>query len=104
MDSLSSNHRVGRRQALLHLAVFSAAGVLAACSRKPSCTDVTGLSPDDVTQRLNTAAYTEPATDPAKKCSTCAQFQAGSGCGTCKVVKGPISPEGGCKLWVAVNR
>lgn len=94
---------MNRRQALRHLFVFSAAGALLACSKKPSCNDITGLKPEEVTTRLNTAAYTETATDPLKKCSGCAQFQPGSGCGTCKVVKGPINPEGGCKLWVAAN-
>lgn len=92
---------MNRRAALRHFFVFSASGFLWACSRKPSCTDVTGLSPEDVTQRLNTAGYADNSPDPAKKCSGCAQFQAGSGCGTCKVIKGPINPEGTCKLWVA---
>jgi hypothetical protein len=99
--------RLARREALRHLAVFSAAAVVpgflsAACSRKPSCEDVTGLTPAEVTIRRDTAAYVEVAADPAKKCAACAQFEpkGANACGGCKVVKGPINPEGGCKLFV----
>ncbi len=99
---------MARRDALRHLAIFSAAAVVpgfltTGCSKKPSCEDVSGLSPADATVRRDTAAYVEATTDPAKKCSNCAQYE-GKGpdaCGGCKVVKGPINPEGGCKLWVA---
>jgi hypothetical protein len=97
---------IRRREALRHLAVFSAAavvpGFLVGCSKKPSCEDVTGLSPADVAVRRDTAAYVEVAADPAKKCALCAQYLAAapSACGSCKVVKGPINPEGGCKLFV----
>jgi hypothetical protein len=77
---------------------------VAACSKKPSCLDVTGLSPDDVRARNDVAAYTEAAPDPAKKCSVCAQYLAApsaNACGGCKVVKGPINPDGWCKLFTA---
>jgi len=39
-----------------------------------------------------------------QKCSNCLQFVPGSSptaMGTCKVVDGPISPEGYCIIWVA---
>jgi hypothetical protein len=98
---------MARREALRHLAVFSAAAVVpgflsAGCSRKLSCDDVSGLSPADQTVRRETAAYVEAAPDAAKKCSNCAQFEAKApgACGGCKVVKGPINPDGWCKLWV----
>ena len=67
---------IARREALRHLAVLSTALVvpafLAACSRK-SCLDVTGLTPDELKARNETAAYAEYAQDQAKKCSLCAQ-------------------------------
>src|SRR4051794_19442466 len=84
---------IPRREALRHLALFSASaivpGLLVACSKRPSCEDVTGLSPADLTVRQQTAAYAELALDAAKKCSLCAQYQpAGpNACGSCKVVK-----------------
>lgn len=97
--------RIPRRQALRHLAILSASvvvpGFLVACSKKPSCEDVTGISPADLAIRQQTAAYVEVATDAAKKCSACVQYQPAGpdACGACKVVKGPINPEGGCKLF-----
>lgn len=98
-------NRIPRREALRHLAIFSASavvpGFLVGCSKKPSCEDVTGLAPADVAVRQQTAAYTEVATDPAKKCNACLQYVAAApnACGGCKVVKGPINPAGGCKLF-----
>jgi hypothetical protein len=95
-----------RRAMLRRLAVLSVAVVtppwLSGCSRKPSCADVTGLSPDDVRARNDTAAYTETSADPVKKCSGCAQWIGAptpTSCGGCKIVKGPINPEGSCKLF-----
>ena len=84
-------------------ASFALPGV-AACSKKPSCSDVSGLSPDELRTRNDIATYTETAPDPAKKCNLCAQWvpaPSANACGTCKVVKGPINPEGWCKLFVA---
>jgi hypothetical protein len=99
---------MARREALRHLAIFSAAAVVpgfltSACSKKLSCEDVSGLSPAELAMRRDTAAYAEASTDPAKKCSGCAQYEpkGADACGGCKVVKGPINPEGTCKLWVA---
>jgi hypothetical protein len=100
--------RIPRREAIRRLALFSAAAAapawLLACKGKPSCTDVSGLSSDDINARNNTAAYVDATPDPAKKCSNCVQFVAAGdpkACGSCKVVKGPINPEGYCRLWVA---
>jgi len=94
-----------RREALRHLAVFSAAVILPAsllaCSKKTSCLDVTGLSSDEITQRNTTAAYVDESPDVSKYCDHCVQFVAGQGCGSCKIVKGPINPQGSCKLFVA---
>lgn len=97
-----------RREALRHLAVLSASlavpGFLAGCSKKPTCTDVSGLSPDELKVRVETATYTDVAPDQSKRCDLCAQWVPGPGadaCGGCKVVKGPINPKGWCKLFVA---
>ena len=99
--------RIPRREALRHLAVLSLTAVvpagLVACSKKTSCTDVTGLSGEEVNQRNNIAAYVDLAPDASKKCALCAHYvpAAPNACGTCKVVKGPIHPDGTCKLFVA---
>jgi len=99
--------RIPRREALRHLAVLSLSAVvpagLVACSKKTSCTDVTGLSSDEINQRNNVAAYVDITPDASKKCSLCVQYvpAAPNACGECKVVKGPINPDGTCKLFVA---
>lgn len=86
--------------------MFSAAavvpGFLTGCSKKLSCEDVTGLAPADVAVRRDTAAYVEVTPNAAQKCSNCVQYEpkGENACGGCKVVKGPINPEGWCKLWV----
>ena len=100
------NARLHRREALRHLAVLSLSAALpaglVACSRKTTCTDVTGLSSEEVNQRNNVATYVDFSPDPGKKCSLCVQFvpAAPNACGGCKVVKGPIHPDGTCKLFV----
>lgn len=104
------SERFARREALRRLVVLSAAAAtpawLVGCSKKnekPSCNDVTGLAPDDVTMRNVTAAYVDQTPDPTKHCSNCVQWVPGpspTACGGCKVVKGPINPDGWCKLYV----
>jgi hypothetical protein len=103
----SMKTRMPRRDALRHLAVVSLSALapagLVACSKRPSCTDVSGLTTDEATQRNVTASYSDEALDAAKRCALCAQFVPGppKSCGSCKVVKGPINPDGTCKLFVA---
>jgi len=98
---------IARREVLRHLFVLPVGAAvtagLVACSRKPQCDDIVGLTPEEATLRKDAAGYLEKAEDPAKPCNKCMQFVAASpdACGTCKVVKGPINPEGGCKLFAA---
>lgn len=69
----------------------------------PTCTDTTGLPPDQVKLR-ETLAYADRAPDPAKTCEQCAQYEAGpsaEACGSCKLMKGPICPGGTCKVFAA---
>ena len=97
---------IARREAMRRLVVLSAAALappwLAACSRKPSCQDVTGLTPEEVRARNETAKYVEQTMDATKRCSGCVQWipAAPDKCGGCKVVKGPINPDGYCVLFV----
>lgn len=67
----------------------------------PTCTDVGGLSSDDARAR-ETLLYVDRAADPAKRCEGCTQFlEAKQGCGSCRILKGPISPAGSCKVFAA---
>jgi hypothetical protein len=104
-DKLSRRDVLQRSAAVGALAVFGTAA--AACNKSPSaaglaCTDTSGLSPTDLQVRTS-LAYVDVSTEPGKMCSNCQQFIAGApnACGTCKVVKGPISPKGYCKSFVA---
>ncbi len=88
----------------------AALGVLAvvgagACSKaaKPalSCADTSTLTASDAQVRL-TLAYADVAPDPTKMCIACQQFLAGpapDACGSCKVLKGAVSPGGSCKAF-----
>lgn len=77
----------------------------AGCKKKepPACTDTAGMTPDDVKAR-ETLGYVDRGPDQAKICSKCVQFVDGPSadvCSGCKVVKGPISPLGTCKVFAA---
>lgn len=65
-----------------------------------TCTEVTGLSDGEKTVR-NTMAYADHAADANKRCDRCVQWVAAAqqGCGTCKVLAGPVHPEGTCNLF-----
>ena len=101
--------KLGRRDAVRHLAVFAAGAIaptifLAGCKDSPkelSCTDTTGLTPDEVSMRTN-LAYVDKTTDPSKACSKCNFYKAGSpdACGSCTLMKGGINPNGNCKSFV----
>jgi len=76
---------------------------LVACgSKKLTCTDTAGLTPEEQNQRT-TLAYVDQAVDPAKKCDNCSLFKpvAPDQCGSCTALKGPINAQGGCNAWVA---
>ena len=94
---------VTRRQ-LLVMAGGAAALALPACGKKlpSSCTDTTGLSPDEL-QARSALAYVDATTQPGKTCETCQQYvgpKTEGACGSCKVLKGPVHPNGNCKVFV----
>ena len=80
---------------------------LAGCSRKASigasggmCAD-SGIAGSESMSRT-VLAYSDVSSDPNQTCDLCAQFvPAASGCGTCKVVEGPIHPKGRCRVFAA---
>ncbi len=96
---------IGRRYLLKGGAAALASAFAAACSKKipASCMDAPGLSFEDAQIRAN-LAYVEPSPQPDKRCDNCRQYAAprveGS-CGTCTIVKGPIHPNGYCKVYGA---
>jgi hypothetical protein len=88
--------------------MMGAIGLLAgaACSKKEeegpkSCTDTTGLTPDELAART-ALGYVDTSTEAGKLCNTCQQYVAApdpKSCGSCKVMKGPVHPKGYCKAW-----
>lgn len=98
---MKTNVLVSRRDALLGGVVVGL--VVVGCKERaaPTCTDTTGLSPDDLKPR-ETLAYQDRSPDPHKACDHCAQYveaSSASVCGGCKVLKGPVSPAGTCKVF-----
>lgn len=96
--------RVTRRQLLLASASTLAIAGSASCSKAPgSCNDTSGLTPDERKTRL-TLGYTDKSSDKNKTCENCQQYVAAPSadqCGGCKVMKGPIHPQGYCVVFVA---
>lgn len=96
-----------RREALRRLALIlpaiGAGSLLVACSKKANCSDDSALSADDKRIREEAAKYVDQTMEATKRCSGCLQFVAAEPgqCGGCKVVKGPINPDGYCNLFVA---
>lgn len=100
--SLLSSRRAFLRQGLgqgaLGLVVL-ASGV--GCGKmRFTCTDTSGLLESDKALRV-TLAYADTAADPNKKCQDCVQWSAPpqGGCGSCKVMRGPVHPEGTCNVF-----
>lgn len=99
--------QIGRRAVFQPIAALSLAviapGVLLGCSKGSQCSEAKGLSPEEQKTRNEVAQYQDQSTDANKHCSLCSLFEPApsGGCGGCKVVKGPISANGYCKLFVA---
>lgn len=75
----------------------------AACrSTEPfACVAAPDLSADDAKLRT-TLVYVDAAADPTKACVNCAQYVAApddGSCGSCRLMRGPIHPNGSCKLF-----
>jgi hypothetical protein len=108
----------------LGLAAGAAGSMLASCAKKEEaakappaasqtqsttpppaadpCSDVSGLAELDLKMRNETLKYVTHSPDPAKRCDNCKFWvpaAAGQACGTCTLVKGPISPAGYCISW-----
>jgi hypothetical protein len=67
------------------------------------CEDTTGLTEEERGGRT-ALAYVDRSGDPNKACQGCQQWVAATrdgACGSCKLLKGPIHPLGGCKAFAA---
>jgi hypothetical protein len=67
------------------------------------CSDLTGLSEGEKSFREE-SGYVAETSDPARRCDNCAFWEsppAGSTCGGCLVMAGPIAAAAYCDLWEA---
>ena len=68
-----------------------------------ACTDTASLDENERAARA-ALAYADKAPTPEKVCSRCNQWvepREPSSCGSCKLLKGPIHPDGSCKAFAA---
>jgi hypothetical protein len=92
---------VSRRSLLVHGASTLLLGT-AGCSKGPSsCNDVSTLNADQKTAR-DSLGYEDTTPQPGKTCVKCAQYvpaEKVSDCGHCKVLAGPVHPNGYCRAY-----
>lgn len=108
---------ISRKEFLKRISIAGAVGLgsgsfLAACGTGPkhsnssdACTDLSGLTDAQKSTR-SSLQYTGNSPYPNKQCNNCQHFTppaAGSSCGTCSIVPGPINPNGHCSSWAAIK-
>jgi hypothetical protein len=81
------------RRALLQYAIGAAGGVGIGCTSSSLATAAPKISKKAV-------AYQDHP-DGDKQCQKCAQFQPPD---ACKMVEGPISPQGSCRIFVPIRQ
>lgn len=91
-----------RRELLGHTATAAYALFLVACGKKTVTCAPAALSPENAKLR-KTLKYLDSSPDPAKTCRQCQQYLPADGCGTCKLLPGPIHPTGTCAVFVSVG-
>lgn len=92
-----------RRLALRVLAAAGATALASACSRTTfRCTEAPGLTPAEASAR-GVLGYADRSADPARTCDRCTHYVAAAGpaCGSCRLVRGPVHPEGTCNVFAA---
>jgi hypothetical protein len=115
-----NNHRrkllVNSLKASLGLAIASVLGpaVLSSCKKKQqpntdakitsqeACPSADKLSQDEKNIR-NSLKYVDISADKSKNCKNCKLYtlpQNNSPCGGCKVIPGPVHPDGYCTAWM----
>jgi hypothetical protein len=67
------------------------------------CTDVSGLDESQKNTRI-VLQYMDKSAVEGQSCANCMKYvepTSANTCGTCRVVAGPINPEGHCAAWAA---
>jgi hypothetical protein len=103
MSKVSAPPRAVSRRLLL-LEGASLLGVLGvvACQKGPqSCTDVSKLTEVQKSTRTS-LGYEDISREPGKTCVKCSQYTeppSADQCGGCKVLPGPVHPNGYCRVF-----
>lgn len=101
--------KFSRREALkragVSLVVIGTGGAMIGCGSSETaltCTDTNGLTPAETGMRTS-QEYVDTSANAEQNCANCNFWQpaAADACGGCQVIKGPIHPQGYCKLWAA---
>ena len=97
---------IDRRRLLLYSASsVTLVSLTLACQKAPPaiCTS-SSLTADDLKMRA-TLGYADKATDPGRPCVKCQQYlpaPAADQCGGCKLMKGPVHPNGSCNVFASL--
>lgn len=97
------NARFDRRSLLFASAGVAALGA-AGCKKVPPTCPPGHMTTNELGVRA-TLGYVDQTSDPAKPCVRCTQYvpaASGDHCGGCKIMKGPIHPNGYCKAFAPV--
>ena len=103
--------QLSRREWLDRAVQFFVAGALSVaatgCQKRALvvCSDPARLSNAENSLR-ESLRYTEESPQNDQTCGDCGFFavSAEKGCGTCKLLKGPVNPMGRCNSWSAAKR
>ena len=90
-------------RAVATLGAVATIGSTLACKKKPLvCEGLPGLTPEEL-QLRKTLQYVDASPQPGRNCTTCTLFvpsKEPDSCGACKVIHGPVHPNGWCKIFV----
>lgn len=104
-----NQRKISRRDLLVRacgVPIAGAALFLGACAEQKqstSCADPSQLTDAENSLR-ESLQYTNQTADAGKPCKGCAFFRStadSAQCGTCEILKGPVSAEGHCTSWSA---
>lgn len=102
MGKLGVPTMISRRTLLVSAgSMLFAAGCKRAMAAPESCNETQALEADDRSAR-SALSYADRAADISKCCKGCTQWVApgtDGSCGGCKLLKGPIHPDGSCKAF-----
>lgn len=68
------------------------------CGKAFTCNDSPSLSAQERETRAK-FVYVDRSSDISRLCEKCTHFTPGEACGACKVLPGPIHPQGTCTLF-----